>query len=63
MGDQSQSEKKSSIHDQALNRILNDKTISEYERMEAVRFRADQIEQRANMEEAKLRNKAGNFID
>ena len=62
MGDQSQAEHRS-VADKALNRILNDNTISEYERMEAVRARADQIEQRARMEEEKLRNKAGNTVD
>ena len=36
--------KKKAVADTALNKILNDKSISEYERMEAVRLRAEQIE-------------------
>ena len=35
---------KKSVGDMALNKILKDKNISEYERMEAVRLRAEQIE-------------------
>ena len=35
--------KKKVVGDSALNKILKDKNISEYERMEAVRLRAEQI--------------------
>ena len=41
-----------------MTKILNDKTISEYERLEAVRLRATQLEKKALMSEEKLRHQA-----
>ena len=42
---------KKQVTDASLSKILKDKNISEFDRMEAVRLRAEQIEQKALMEE------------
>jgi len=47
----SNDQKKKTVADKSLNKILQDQNISEYERMQAIRLRADQIEQKALMEE------------
>lgn len=48
--EESRNEKKH-ISDTVFSKILNDKNMSEYERMEAVRLRAEQIEEKAFMSE------------
>ena len=44
------------ISDTVFSKILNDKNMNEFERMEAIRLRAVHIEEKAFMSEQKLRN-------
>ena len=48
--EESRNEKKH-VSDTVFSKILNDKNMNEYERMEAVRLRAEQIEEKAFMNE------------
>ena len=43
------------VGDQNLRRLLNDPSMSESDRLSQIRIRTEQIEQRARMEEEKLR--------
>ena len=47
---------KKPVSDTVFSKILNDKNMNEFERMEAIRLRAEHIEEKAFMSEQKLRN-------
>ena len=53
--EESRNEKKN-VSDTVFSKILNDKNMNEFERMEAIRLRAEHIEEKAFMSEQKLRN-------